>query len=298
MLKRILLSLTAMLAVCLGALGFLIWWSWTPAAPTYALQADLLASSLPARLRTPEEHDAVNARVWPAPYILEIDAANGSLLMYGAHHTRDPKNPQMADIERRWKSFQPTVALYEGRQRGFVDSRILEPLSGRTEAEKLQSLAHRDGVRLYSLEPRYEDEVAALLGKWSAERVALYFTMRVYWAESGGDPDDDLALHLLQKRTDVEGLRGTMTTVADIDRVWSREMQGLGDWRTLSEEPYEGWIAEVSNDSRTIRGEHLSRALIDLVRRGERVFVVVGSGHVIRTEPVLRAGLQARKLGD
>lgn len=292
MLKRILLSLTAMVVVCVAAIGLLMWWTWTPAAPSFELSADRASMILPARLRTPEEHDEVNSKVWPAPYIVSLSTDRGAVLLYGAHHTSDPDNPQMKDIETRWSSFRPTVALYEGRQRGFVNSRLLEPLSGRTEAEKLQSLAHRDGVRLFCLEPAYRDEVAALLRDWSPERVALYFTMRVYWGESGGTADDDLALHLLRKRTDVEGLRGTIDSVADIDRIWAGEMPGAGDWRTLGGEPESGWFAELSIRSREIRGEHMARVALDLVDRGERVFIVVGSGHVIRTEPVLRAALE------
>lgn len=35
-------------------------------------------------------------------------------------------------------------------------------------------------------------------------------------------------------------------------------------------------------------GEHMARTLVDLHRRGERVFAVVGSGNVIRIEWILR----------
>ncbi len=49
-----------------------------------------------------------------------------------------------------------------------------------------------------------------------------------------------------------------------------------------------GYLADISNASQRIRGEHMARILIDLVKRGERVFAVVGSGHVIRQEWNLR----------
>jgi hypothetical protein len=208
-------------------------------------------------------------------------------------HSDDPADPQAADIRARWAAFAPTVALCEGRRRGYFLGPVFEALGGLPEPAIVHALARRDRVKLYSLEPEYEDEVAALLETWSPEQVALYFTLRVYASESGGEPDEGLALHLLEKRTDVEGLRGSLASVADLDRVWRRDFPELEDWRTLGSEPDAGYLREISHASRRVRGEHMARTLIDLVREGERVFAVVGSGHVIRQEWVLRAALGA-----
>ena len=40
-----------------------------------------------------------------------------------------------------------------------------------------------------------------------------------------------------------------------------------------------------------VRDEHMARIIIDLVRQGERVFVICGGSHLVKQEPVLRAGL-------
>jgi hypothetical protein len=98
---------------------------------------------------------------------------------------------------------------------------------------------------------------------------------------------EGLARDLLQKRTDVDGLRGSLMTLADVDRVWQRDFPGEVDWRVLQGEP--GYLDAISQSSRRIRGEHMARIQIDLVQKGERVFAVVGSGHVIRQEWNLRA---------
>lgn len=47
----------------------------------------------------------------PRPMILE----NKSFVVFGASHTRDPKDPQIAEIEFKWKQLKPTIALVEGR---------------------------------------------------------------------------------------------------------------------------------------------------------------------------------------
>lgn len=291
--RKAVVSLLVSLIALAGGVAAIVFTSLEPAAPSYTLSAEARALQLPSRFRNWDEHDAIVAR-FGHPYVLDIHRNRGSLLFFGARHTKNPRDPQLADLERRWHSFQPTVALYEGRQRNFVDTSVIDWLKGKSEAEKLHQLATKNRVHLYTLEPRYEDEVSHLLKKWPAEKVALFFFTRVYWSEAGGKANDDLALDLLRKRTDVEGLRGTLATLSDVDRIWKRDFASLSDWRvnTVSE-PEGTWIKAMADDSRVIRGEHMARTLIDLTNKGERVFAVVGSGHVIRLEWILRSALGA-----
>ena len=57
-------------------------------------------------------------------------------------------------------------------------------------------------------------------------------------------------------------------------------------------------LPAIANESRRIRGAHVLRTLIDLARQGERVFAVVGSGHVIRQEWNLRAVFEMEPAWD
>ena len=85
--------------------------SYSPRAKPYASES-AVAIELSSRFRTWPEHRTL----YPAgtdPYVLEIDKGAGALLYYGAKHTRDPSHPQRADIQRRWRAFEPTVALCE-----------------------------------------------------------------------------------------------------------------------------------------------------------------------------------------
>lgn len=276
------------LLVFLG-LGLYTWRHYSAAAAVYSSDT-MAAIELPHRLRTSAEHDAARTRNGGNPFILQIEPADrGAILYFGGSHTRDPNHPQIADITERWRAFQPTVALCEGRSRGYFYGMLIEPFAGLAEPALVHQLARRDGVRLLSLEPAYEAEVAALIARYQPEQVALYFFLRVYVAEAGGVANDPLALDLFTKRTDVAGLRGVLSTPADVDRIWKRDFPQLTNWRTLTAEPSHGYLAEISADSRRIRGEHMLRTIVDLARKGERVFAVVGSGHVIRQEWNLRA---------
>ena len=284
---RIIAGILATVLVLVCVLVLYAWRHWSPAGEVYS--ADQVAHiELPHRLRNSAEHDAARSRNGGNPYILEFETPDGgALLYYGASHSSDPANPQIADITSRWQSFQPSVALYEGRSRGFFYGALIEPFAGLPEPALVHKLARRDDVPLYTLEPAYEDEVNELLDAYDAEQVALYFFLRVYTSEAGGVANESLAADLLAKRTDVDGLRGSLASLEDVDRVWERDFPDQSDWRTLQGEP--GYLAEISDDSRRIRGEHMARILIDLVRDGERVLAVVGSGHVIRQEWNIRA---------
>ena len=284
MFRRILVRTLVVCLVLIASLAIIAWGSFSKGAEVYVETPEVKAIPLQHRFRTWAEHDAIMEKLWPKPYILELD----QLVFYGAHHTSDRKSPQFPDITRRWNELKPTVALCEGRSRGFLIGPVFSRIGGKSEVQLVHELARRDNVRLLTLEPLYADEVAALLKKWTPEQVALYFTMRVYWSEAGGKANDSLAKDLLAKRTNVEGLRNSLKTLDDVDRVWKRDFAGHPDWRVVKGEPKQGYLAEISDDSRRVRGEHMARTLIDLHRKGERVFAVVGSGHVIRIEWILR----------
>ena len=287
--QRVLVRLVGALGLVTISLGLYAYLHWSPgAAPYYNERLSLI--ELPHRFRGGSEHDAARQKNGGNPYVLKVDPAEkGAILYYGASHTIDSDHPQIADIETRWKAFKPTVALCEGRSRGFFYGSLIEPFAGLPEPALVHKLARRDGVRLHSLEPSYADEVAQLLTKFDAQQVALYFFLRVYVSEAQGTANERLAVDLLAKRTDVGGLRGSLTALSAVDRMWEHEYPEAENWRTLKEEPNAGCIATISDESRQIRGEHMLRVVIDLARQGERVFSVVGSGHVIRQEWNLRS---------
>ncbi len=292
---KLVVHLGCIVLVLLAVAGLHAWAVWSPAAPVYALAAERRARPLPARFRDSAEHDRVRAG-HEEPYVLEIERGSGALLYYGAHHSQDADEPQLADIRRRWAGFRPTVALCEGRARGYLLGPLLPRLTGLPEPALVHQLAREADVRLFSLEPGYGDEVQILLERFPAEDVALFFTLRVYWSESAGSSDEALARDLLAKRTDVQGLRAALPDLDAMDAAWKRA-GGDADWRTWTGGMV-GVLREIDEASRAVRGEHMARVLIELVEAGERVFAVVGSGHVIRQEWALRAALGAEPASD
>jgi hypothetical protein len=246
-------------------------------------------------LRTWPEHDAIY-RQTVFPYVFATKRGAGELLYIGVKHASDASDPQLAEIERHWSEFRPTIAFCEGRARMNRFSR--RPTSGSlNESTLVRILAYRGSVPLYTLEPPYEAEVAGLLRNYEPKLVATYLTLRVYTAEAKGynGDRDALALSLMHKRIDVAGLHGTFSTVSDFDAYWHERFATESDWRTLADTERVPLLVEVGHISREIRGEHAVRTLTELVRHGERVLAVMGASHVIRQEPAL---LQALDVND
>jgi hypothetical protein len=283
------------LLLAFAALGLHAWSVWSPGAPVYALAPAREAQPLPKRFRDGTEHDRVRSQ-HPEPYVLELATTNGALLYYGAHHTSDLADPQFADVRARWSAFRPTVALCEGRSRGYLLGPLFPRFTGMSESALVHELARAGGVPLYSLEPDYAAEVLLLLQRFTPADLALFFTLRVYWSESGGEADEALAEELRAKRCDVDGLRTALPDLAAMDVAW-KAITSEGDWRTWTTD-MPGVLHEIDDASRAARGEHMARVLIELVERGERVLAVVGSGHVIRQEWALRSALGAEPASD
>ncbi|MEQ9616978.1 MAG: hypothetical protein RLN60_02965 [Phycisphaerales bacterium] len=241
------------------------------------------------------EHDAIYL-LGQFPYIVEHETDRGAVLYFGAKHSSDPADPQFERMREAWDRFAPTVALNEGRARYFRF--FAESMNGVSDPAVVYALARRDGIPIFSLEPEYEDEVAALLTEWPADVVACYVVLRVVAAESGGDPSraEKIAPALIRKRTDVDGLRGSINTVQDLDLVWATVAPDGPDWRTLNNTETTERLRAVGDASREIRGRHMVRAIATLVGQGERVFAVVGASHVIRHEPTLQDLLGTRSV--
>jgi hypothetical protein len=282
--KRILLGSIATAAVGAWVALTLIFVRPPTYQPTIAVDA--------VELRSWPEHDAIYQRT-AFPYVLRLERGPAKVLYIGARHTSEAADPQLTEIERLWAEFQPTVALCEGRARMFRFAS--RPMSGMLrESELVRILAQRGDVPLYSLEPAYEAEVNGLLRQFEPRLVATYLTLRVFTSEAQGyDGDRDaLARHLLGKRTDVPGLRGSLSSVQDLDSYWRERFPGAPDWRTLPDTENVPLLVEVGHASREVRGEHMVRTLVDLAGRGERVLAVVGASHVIRQEPALGKALE------
>lgn len=225
------------------------------------------------------------------PYVLELNAGGGSLLYFGSRHTTDPENPQVDSIVTLWQGFGPTVVLAETRKarRGSMDAGIR--VFG--ESAVPVSLARESGIPIYTLEPPLETEIAPLLEQWSRERLLLFYIMRSYTARPVSRRSDGQARELVRERGKWPGLEGAIPSLAVLDSIWRVEFPEGPAWRDLPWQATwptgsESWLNQVSASVNRVRDQYMVALIAELLRRGERVFAVVGASHVVMQEPALR----------
>jgi hypothetical protein len=228
------------------------------------------------------------------PYVVEISAGRGGrVVLYGAEHTRDPDDPQLADIRERWDRLRPTVALVESRL-GILFPQLMDPVKTFSEPGAVHALARRDGIPTYSWEPPLDVKMRGLLAQpFSREQIALYVVLGPYFSSRRfGHPDDPEAVvaEAVRKRGDWPGIEGVFDDVAEVEAAWRSHFPDGPDWRDVSDQyGLPGFLGQV--DGNLARDEHFVRVIIDLVRRGERVFAVAGSSHAVKLDAALRAAL-------
>ena len=84
------------------------------------------STELAAPILTPDEYRAL-IQTHSRPFVYEIGNASGAVLIYGAEHTRNPQDAQIADIATRWRVFAPTVALVES-DLGMMFPAFMDPV--------------------------------------------------------------------------------------------------------------------------------------------------------------------------
>lgn len=270
------LRLTAWIAgIIVIALGIIFLISWK--SPKYYI----LQQSHPDYSYTPfknynSEH--------PRPLIIE----KNNILVFGAQHTRDPKNPEIDVMEQRWKIFKPTIALVEGRL-GFLLPGLMDPVEHLGEGGKAKALAQNDGIPIYNWDLSKESLARQQEKHFSKEQIALAQILNPYFSQlrfgKPTSPEDFITPYL--KRAANVDLQDGIKTTQDIDRIWKKYFPAK-DWRAVSDEyglpGYLGEMMEVGND---LRNQQLVAAIKELTAKGERVFVVCGSSHAACIAPAL-----------
>lgn len=238
----------------------------------------------------------INIHARPYTYIVENKSGKGAVLVFGAEHTNDPENKQLPELKRQWEKFDPTVAMVEGRL-GFLFSWFQDPVRKLGEGGLAAKLAKANGVKLYSWEPGRDAEIEYLLKSYDPLHIAVFFCLRPYRGNYAGlstAEADRVMKKLIAERTSKPGIKGKLTTVEQVDSVWKADHPGLENWRTY-QHPQNGWpdgiFKQMAEETNLLRDDYMCNSIIDLVSKGERVFITMGASHAPRIEKALKENL-------
>lgn len=235
----------------------------------------------------------------PRPYVYTIERRNtrGAVLVFGAEHTFDPNHKQFPAMKENWDRFNPTTALVEGNL-DLILAWFFNPVKASGEGGYTQELAKSKGIKIYSWEPGIEAEMDAILEKYDPFHVAVFYCLRPYqnrWDQFSKAGQDSKMAHLIADRAQYKTLRGTLTSVEQVDSLWKADFPSLPSWRSYKH-PANGWpdgmLKQIAEETNMVRDVNMCRAIIELVNKGERVFISMGASHAPRIEGTLRGMIQ------
>lgn len=229
------------------------------------------------------------------PYVYEIEkAGKGKVLVFGAEHTKNPNDKQLAEIESKWNEFKPTVALVEGRL-GFLMRPFMNPIKVYGESGWVANLARRDKVKLYSWEPAADSVNKSLIAHYTAEQLALSRILNPYFSNLryGKPASPEKFVEDAIDRAAEFGVQEQFKTAGDVDKYWKQYFPTGPDWREVSDQwGLPGYLGSIADTRNWIRNRHLTCIIQDLMSKGERVFVIAGSSHAVCVEPELNVTLK------
>ena len=235
------------------------------------------------------------------PYLLQLKSGPGELLYFGAGHIYRLDDPQIAEIERRFAEFRPTIVLNESQTPPVETTRELA-VERYGEPGLVSFLAARHRVPVKSLDPPRMQEIAYLLGtkRWTTEQVMLFYVLRRVSENNKKTrprPADELVQQALDATAKTPGFESLPKTVAEFEASARRLLPSVADWRKVKSTVFDPnpdlglYTNDLAYASSQYRDRHMVKLLADEVRRGGRVFAVVGASHVLMQEGALKKAL-------
>jgi hypothetical protein len=265
------------------------------------LLAALLISACSAppfiNLMTWEEYQELRLQ---GPYVLEMKHDKGALLYYGVMHTTAPEDPQLADIERRWGTFQPDLAFTEGGDWPLEKTRE-EAIRRGGEQGLLRFLAERNGVRTQNIDPPSDAQLRYLLKHYPGAQVKVYYILLhtvLMRTREQEPPNINLVNKILRDLSQgTWGYSGPPRKLKQFEEYIDKYLPEVEDWRNIkpsfffSSDP-DNFVAAMHRTLNRFRDEVMLGKIVKSVKMGKRVFALVGRAHVVMQEPALRTGLQ------
>ena len=249
-------------------------------------------ASQPPRLMTWAEYRQVDHAT---PYVLDLCAGGGRLLYFGAKHSFDARDVQMALIEEMWADVEPTVAFNEGGDPPTLADRS-EAIRLNGEAGLIRHLAAKHGVKIASLDPPKSKIAEHLQKRYPPEQVKLFFLLGAVQTHRRNptEPFETRMQRVFSNFASTRWLQGPPNSMTELQSTYRRYLPGtLEDLSDASFDPQKShtFLNEMSRQSNDFRDEFMVELLLRNLRNGDRVFAVVGASHVVMQEEMIRAAV-------
>lgn len=235
------------------------------------------------------------------PYVLCLPESGPQLVYYGVVHTNDVRNGQISDIERRWNELKPELALTEWNMWPVARS-AEEAVTEFGEQGFVRHLAERDGVSVDRIDPTRAEQLRYLLKFHQASKIKVYYLLlyaTLRRTRKNTLINDSEANDLLRGLTASHSFyRGAPRNVTEAEEIIRRHYPDLADWRRCPASVFHptaprSFAADIHATLNDYRDQIMLRTLTRALKKGKRVFAVVGRSHVVAQEKELRRELRA-----
>jgi len=233
-----------------------------------------------------------------SPYIVELSSASGHLVYFGAFHTVDEYDSQFRELEHLWEKTKPDLALSEGHVWPVEASRR-ESVRKYGEQGLLAYLADRDDIPVKTIDPSRLTQAHFLSLRFRPMQIKMYFILLqgVINRRMGWENSPESANRILFELRKMGFLRGRPFNYSEFYFLFKSIFPEIGDWRNIPQEYFHNkkkgkFIAKIHKAVSRFRNEYMLERVIKEIKKGNRVFAVVGRSHVVIQEPFLKKALQ------
>jgi hypothetical protein len=229
------------------------------------------------------------------PYIVQVKTEKGELVYYGSFHTVNPANPQFNDIEQKWQTLNPTIALCEGNIWPSTNNKI-NAIRRYGEQGLLSFLAARDKVRMACLEPPATMTLCHLLKYFSVEQIKMYYILRqaaVQRILRRNVEKTGYVKRILSNLSRHMIFKTILATKQEFEKRVRDIFPEIRDWRFVpfsyfDIEIHDTWLSRLHLAVNHYRDRHMIKKISRELNRGGRIFALVGKNHVIKQAPILK----------
>jgi hypothetical protein len=225
--------------------------------------------------------------------IIELNKSNKHMVFYGSRHCNDKNDPIFKDIEKWFYKFNPQIVLVEGYYdtKNYIDA---DNAIQKGEMAYISYLAQKNNVKLGSVEPSMAEQYEYLLGKYDREKVLAMYVLRQlnqYQKQQGNLPMsfpevlEEYIAGLSKSGFPVKEEECNFVFIQKLLNPYLKEELNKNNWTQVDAYSIvynKGTdINEIYQEIYVLRNENLKAVIRENLKQYDRVFVMMGSQHVL-----------------
>ena len=235
------------------------------------------------------------------PYIIDLKKGNKHLIFFGSRHSNDPNDPMFNLIEEKINDMKPDIALHEGSTpRVDVNSPADQIIINYSEVGFLIYMAKKNNVPYKTTMPPFKYSNDELLKVFDKDQVFLFYCCReipgIQRQSQHKEVDfkSRMSGYIYALKKNGFPYPGGKFSYDNFLKVYKKEFNQELNWKSFNPEfVYPGFdytiLNKIEEMNSEIHNNYIVNLIIETLKKYDKVFVVMGSGHAIIQEPALRS---------